>query len=161
MKFLEESTYVGRATLYFIYVIFLSWCFAIVLNHGMVPEIPFTPKRNQLNKAQKIQVYTFTRIHWSPRRITVHLNITQHQIRYTQSYRLTPQKQRCGSKPYFDRFSRTRLIYYIRSSKKKKRMRYCDFVERMGWDVSKSIIRQILQKKKLHRRVARKKPPIY
>lgn len=127
---------------------------------GPLPDVLSTPKRKELTRDQRLQVHTLTGIHWTPTRISRHLNITQTQVRYAQSHRLTPQKQRCGRKSLIDTPSRTRLAEYIRQSKATRRMRYCNIAYHLGLDCSEHAIRRALQKEGLFRRIARRKPPI-
>ena len=126
----------------------------------MTVEVPSTPKRAQLTRDQRIQVHTLIGIHWTPRRISTHLKLTQRQVKYAREHRLTPQKQRCGPKPMLDTPSRTRLIHHVRQSKETRRMPYYKLAIQLEWNVSESTIRKALQKEGFNRRVARRKPPI-
>ena len=134
-----------------------------------VPTPPCTPKKRRtplLTRDQRLQVQTLRDIGWSPGKITRHLRTlnvfcTERQVQYAEKHRLTPQKQRCGSKALFDTPARQRLVDFVTSSRRTRRMPYIEVNEEMGLSVSEITIRRALEKEGFHRRVARKKPYIF
>ena len=134
--------------------------FILVSAASNIMEVPSTPKRTELTRDQRLQVYTLSKIGWDAPKIAAHLKISQRQVQYAKQHRLTPQKQRCGFKALITTPHRQELIRFIRSSKKTRRMPYQEVAIKLNWNVSETSIRRALQKEGLFRRVARKKPPI-
>ena len=114
------------------------------------PPPPSTPKRQKhldISRDKRIEIYTLSeKAGWTPRRIAKALNISVTQVYYSLSHRFTPQKRRSGRKSIIDTPHRKRLIEFVTSSKRTRRMRFIDVANELGWGVSESAIRRALAK---------------
>ena len=131
------------------------------------PSPPSTPKRRTplLTRDQRIQVQTLRGAGWSRGDIVCHFRslgvlCTERQVQWAEAHRSTPQKHRCGVRSILDTPTRHRIIEFIISSQRTRRMSYIQLSEEMSLFVSEAIIRRALRKEGYFRRIARKKPPI-
>lgn len=83
--------------------------------------------KSELTRDQRIQVKTLRGIGWTYEEISKHLTSLEvkcsiRQAWYTEKYRNTSQKTRCGPKSLLDTPKRKRIIDFIISSRKNRRM---------------------------------------
>ena len=136
--------------------------------HITPTPLPSTSKRKYtalLTRDQRLRVQTLRDIGWSVRDITRYLNqkdinCTERQVQYAETNRPTPQKHRCGDKAFLNTSVRQRIVDFVTSSKRTRRMPLIQVGEEMKLYVSESIIRRALQKEGYRRRIACKKPSI-
>ena len=97
---------------------------------------PATPKRTKhpdITRDQRIEINTLSLIAgWTPRRIAKKLGVTLNQVYYSFNHQLTPQKRRSGRKSIINTPYRARLIEFVISSKRTRRMRFIDVVYELG-----------------------------
>ena len=131
------------------------------------PPEPSTPKRNTalLTRDQRIQVRTLRVIKWTRKNIVKHLksqgiDCTEKQVQYAEEIRSTPQKHRCDFKVLLDTFARRRIVIFIESSKRTRRMPYIEVDEELQLYVSDKIMRETMRKEGIFRRLVRHKPLI-
>ena len=108
-----------------------------------------TPKRKNtalLTRDQRLQVQTLRDIGWSVRDITRHLNqksiiCTERQVQYAETNRSTPQKQRYNIKAVLNTLIRQRIVDFVTSSKRTRRMPFIEVNYEMKLYVSEPTIR--------------------
>ena len=113
---------------------------------------PSTPQRKfhrhpELNRDQRIKIHTLSQYAgWTPRRISKHLDVSIPQVYYAIHHRFTPQKQRCGPKSIIDTPHRARLVEFITTDRRTRRLRFCDVAIELQWNISETAIRKALAK---------------
>ena len=132
------------------------------------PPEPSTPKRNTalLTRDQRIQVRTLRAIKWTRKDIVKHLksqgiDCTEKQIQYAEKIRSTSQKHRCDLKILLDTSARRRIVIFIESSKRTRRMSYIEVSEELQLYVSDKIMREIMRKENIFRKLIRHKSFIF
>ena len=95
------------------------------------PLPPSTPKRYtpMLTRDQRIQVQALRGIGWSRGDIARHLRslgvlCTERQVQWAETHRSTPQKHRCKVGSILDTSTRHRMIEFIISSQRTRRISY-------------------------------------
>ena len=124
------------------------------------PVIPI--KQKEFSRDTHLQIPTLKDVAgWSYSRIANELRITARQFEYAcTTDRLTPQKKRCGRKPFIDAQSQEVLVEYVCASMRNRQMPYCQIPLTLGWNVSEDAIRRALKSQGFSRHDARRKPPI-
>ena len=98
---------------------------------------PSTPKSKRhtpmLTRDQRIQIQTLRGIGWSYRDIARHLIAsgvlcTERQVQWAETHRLTPQKNRSGSKAVLDTPTRLRIVEFVTSSQRARRISYVQLI---------------------------------
>ena len=111
---------------------------------------PSTPKRKKhpdVTRDQRIKIYTLSNhAGWTPKRIAKKLNVSLNQVYYSFHHQFTPQKGRSGRKSIINTPHRARLVEFVTSCKRTRRIRFIDVAFELGWDVSESAIRRALAK---------------
>ena len=133
-----------------------------------VVPLPSTPKRNTalLTRDQRLQVRTLRAIKWTRRDIVKHLktqeiDCTERQIQYAKKIRSISQKRHCDSNALLDTSARRRIVTFIESSKRTRRMLYIEINEKLQLFVSKRTIREAMRKEEIFRRLIRHKSFIF
>ncbi|EPE35500.1 Homeo [Glarea lozoyensis ATCC 20868] len=121
---------------------------------------PKTP-RKQLSRDDRLRIETlYFDANFTQAQIALQLNISPRQVGYTLSYRLTPQKQKCGRKVLLNTPQRKRLIEWVCASEGNRRTRWTDILDILGWNCGEWAIRTAFKREGFVRRIARRKPPL-
>lgn len=82
---------------------------------------PKTP-RKECTRDERLKVQTlYFDAGFTQDQIALQLKLTPRQVQYALDHRLTPQKSRCGRKPFLNTPQRKRLIEWVTASRDNRR----------------------------------------
>jgi hypothetical protein len=81
-------------------------------------------------------------------------------VQYALSHRLTPQKNRCGRRPFLNTPQRKRLVEWVTASEANRRVKWADIPAILEWNCGEKAIRAAFKKEGFVRRLARRKCPL-
>jgi hypothetical protein len=126
-----------------------------------IPTPKTLTKPKQLNRDDRLRVQTlYFDANWTIDDIVLQTNYTKDQVRYAINHRITPQKQRCGTRPYLNTPQRKRLIEWVSASDTNRRVPWSEIPSILGWECGEKAIRTAFKKEGYVRRSALQKPPL-
>lgn len=126
------------------------------------PSDPSEPpeKSAQLSRDERLRVLTLRDAGFTYNQIAQQLHITHRQVQYTcQSHRATPKKPH-GQPPKLTEQDVDRIIEWISSSKRTRRMPYKKVVQELELPVGPTALARALKKRGYTRCQALRKPPL-
>ena len=119
------------------------------------------PYSTRLNRDDRIHILTLRDAGFTYLQIASMLHITHYQVQYTcQSQTATPKKAR-GKTPKLSEEDVDRIIEWISSSKRTRRMPYSKVVRELDLPVGATALARALKKRGYTRCKALQKPPLY
>ena len=84
---------------------------------------PKTP-RKQCTRDDRLRIQVlYDDAGYTEDQIVLQTNYTRGQVQYALSHRLTPQKHRCGKRPFLNTPQRKRLVEWVTSSNANRRVK--------------------------------------
>jgi transposase len=128
------------------------------------PDPPEPPQPKQyslrLDRDDRIRVLALRDAGFTYLQISQQLQISYRQVQYTcQSQQATPKKPR-GATPKLSEAEVDRIIEWITSSKRTRRMPYYKVIQELNLSVGKKALARALRKRGYTRCIALRKPPL-
>ena len=128
------------------------------------PDPPNEPEPRQnstrLNRDDRIRVLTLRDAGLTYQQITSQLQMTYRQVQYTcQSHQTTPKKAH-GQRPKLSEEDVDKVIDFISSSKRTRRMPYYKVIQELDLPVRTTALSRALKKRGYSRCKALRKPPL-
>lgn len=114
----------------------------------------------RLNRDDRLRVLTLRDAGFTYQQISTHLRITHRQVQYTcQSQQITPKKAP-GQPPKLSEEDVDRIIAFISSSKRTRRLSYAKVIQELGLPVGTESLARALKKRGYSRCRALPKPDL-
>ena len=141
----------------------------VTLNASSILFVFVTFQRQRailLTRNQRLQIQILRTLNWNHDKIvayfrSLNINCITYQVQYATINRIISQKQRCESKVLLNIFTKRRIIDFIISSKRTRRMSFIQISEKFHLFVFEFVMRKVMQKEKIFLRLTREKSFIF
>ena len=108
------------------------------------------------NRRDRIEIHLLHQLGWKQQDIAEYLGLTKRQVQYAICQPTTPRKQP-GQLKIPDSPKHCRLVEFITTNSKTRRMPCSELLKALEWDVYKDIIQTALEQEGYGRRISRGK----
>ena len=125
------------------------------------PKQPRRQRHTELTRDDRLKIQTlYFDAELTRDQICLQLDITYSQVCDTIRHRLTPQKHKCGTKPFLNSPQRKRLIEWVTSSRENREVLWAAIPDIFGWECGEKAIRKAFKKEGFIQTISRKKPAL-